>query len=75
MLRCIPCLACAGIDPKVVVEGTGLASLLDQFVCVRVINANALDLGRFQLDFDLSFTVKAVVRRGTERVELTLPIQ
>lgn len=55
-LRCIPCLACAGIDAQVLLEESDLTPLLDQFVCVRVINANALDLSLFQFDYDLSFT-------------------
>ena len=55
VLRCVPCLACAGIDASVLTE-PGLAPLLEQFVCVRVINANALDLSLFQFDYDLSFT-------------------
>src|SRR6476620_9296071 len=42
VLRCVPCLACAGIDSAVLLQETELAPLLDQFVCVRVINANAL---------------------------------
>lgn len=65
VLRCIPCLACAGIDAKVVVENSELAPLLDRFVCVRVVNANALDLARFQFDFDLSFTVMFFNGDGT----------
>ena len=55
VLRCVPCLACAGIDAQVL-EEKALVPLLDQFVCVRVINANALDLSRFQFDYDLSFS-------------------
>jgi len=54
VVRCVPCLACAGIDAQVL-EEAGLAPLLDQFVCVRLINANALDLKLFQFDYDLSF--------------------
>lgn len=65
VLRCIPCLACAGIDAKVLLENSELSPLLDQFVCVRVINANALDLGRFQFDFDLSFTTLIFNGDGT----------
>ena len=58
VLRCVPCLACAGIDAQVLKRAEeDLAPLLDQFVCVRVINANALDLARFQFDYDLSFSV------------------
>ena len=55
VLRCVPCLSCAGIDASVLTEPE-LAPLLDQFVCVRVINANALDLSLFQFDYDLSFS-------------------
>ena len=55
VLRCVPCLACAGIDAQVL-EEKELVPLLDQFVCVRVINANALDLSMFQFDYDLSFS-------------------
>lgn len=55
VLRCVPCLACAGIDASVLTEPE-LAPLLDQFICARVINANALDLSLFQFDYDLSFS-------------------
>ena len=55
VLRCVPCLACAGIDASVLHEAE-LQPLLDKFVCVRVINANALDLSLFQFDYDLSFS-------------------
>ena len=55
MLRCVPCLSCTGIDAQVL-EEKELIPLLDQFVCVRVINANALDLSLFQFDYDLSFS-------------------
>ncbi len=55
VLRCVPCLSCAGIDASVLGEPS-LLPLLDQFVCARVINANALDLSLFQFDYDLSFS-------------------
>ena len=64
VLRCVPCLACAGIDASVLTEPL-LAPLLDQFVCVRVINANALDLARFQFDYDLSFSTIFFAADGT----------
>ena len=48
-------MSCAGIDASVL-EEQELVPLLDQFVCVRIINANALDLARFQFDYDLSFS-------------------
>lgn len=55
VLRCVPCLSCMGMDSAVLNEKS-LEPLLDQFVCVRLINANALDLARFQFDYDLSFS-------------------
>jgi hypothetical protein len=55
VLRCVPCLACAGIDAQVLSENE-ITPLLDNFVCVRVMNANALDLALFQFDYDLSFS-------------------
>ncbi len=65
VLRCVPCLACAGIDASVLNEPE-LTPLLDQFVCARVINANALDLSLFQFDFDLSFS--AIVFNGDRTI-------
>jgi len=44
-----------GIDATILTDPS-LEPLLDQFVCVRVINANALDLSLFQFDYDLSFS-------------------
>lgn len=55
VLRCVPCVSCMGIDAGIL-EATDLNPLFDQFVCVRVINANALDLSRFQFDYDLSLS-------------------
>lgn len=57
VLRCVPCMACMGIDAEVLTENFEIASLMDEFVRVRVINANALDLSLFQFDYDLSFSV------------------
>lgn len=56
VLRCVPCLACMGLDTEVLMENMELRPLMDKFVRVRVINANALDLSLFQFDYDLSFT-------------------
>ncbi|MBI1840536.1 MAG: PDZ domain-containing protein [Verrucomicrobia bacterium] len=64
VLRCVPCKACMGIDSAVLVESS-LQPLLDKFVCVRVINANALDLSRFQFDYDLSFSTLFFNSDGT----------
>ena len=64
VLRCVPCLSCAGIDASVLTEPQ-LTPLLDKFVCVRVINANALDLSLFQFDYDLSFSALFLNGDGT----------
>ena len=64
VLRCVPCLACAGIDASILTE-PDLEPLLDQFVCVRLINANTLDLSLFQFDYDLSFSTMFFNGDGT----------
>ncbi|MCB1235772.1 MAG: PDZ domain-containing protein [Verrucomicrobiae bacterium] len=65
VLRCVPCLACAGIDGQVLMENSALSPLLNQFVPVRLINANAIDLTRFQFDYDLSFSTLFFNADGT----------
>ena len=65
VLRCVPCLACSAIDARVLLEEDELKPLLNQYVCVRVINANALDLTRFQFDYDLSFNTLLFNGDGT----------
>ncbi|RBP44648.1 PDZ domain-containing protein [Roseimicrobium gellanilyticum] len=64
VLRCIPCLACMGLDASVLTEAE-LQAVLDKFVCVRVINANDLDLSKFQFDYDLSFSTMFFHPDGT----------
>ena len=64
VLRCVPCLACAGIDGAVM-DAPLLGPLLDEFVCVRLINANALDLTKFQFDYDVSFSAMIFAGYGT----------
>ena len=64
VLRCVPCLACAGIDASVLADAA-LVQLLDRFVCVRLINANAIDLQKFQFDYDLSFSAMMFHSDGT----------
>lgn len=64
VLRCVPCLSCVGLDAQVLTE-PALAPLLDEFVCVRLINANAIDLARFQFDYDLSFSTLFFNADGT----------
>lgn len=63
-LRCVPCKACTGLDEGIL-QSKNLQPLLDQFVCVRIINANDLDLLRFQFDYDLSFSTMFFHSDGT----------
>jgi serine protease Do len=65
VLRCIPCEACSKFDDDVVRRDERIARLLDQFVCVRIVQANGLDLSLFDYDFDQSF---AVVLMNADRV-------
>jgi hypothetical protein len=64
VLRCVPCLACGGLDNAMTQNGE-LASLLDKFVCLRLINTNSLDLNRFQFDYDLSLSALILNADGT----------
>jgi hypothetical protein len=52
VLRCTPCKACREIDGKVARrEDKELARLMDEFVCVRLVQGWGLDLSLFQFDF------------------------
>ena len=54
IFRCIPCEACAQLDSQVVAKDSTVQKLLDQFVRVRVVHANGMDLSLFQFDYDQS---------------------
>jgi hypothetical protein len=55
VFRCIPCEACQEFDDDVARRDPVIRDLMDQFVCVRIVQANALDLSHFRFDFDQSF--------------------
>ncbi|MGE0757494.1 MAG: Trx7/PDZ domain-containing (seleno)protein [Pirellulaceae bacterium] len=55
VLRCIPCEHCAQLDERVVEQDPVVQSLLDQFLCIRIVHANGLDLSLFQYDYDQSW--------------------
>jgi hypothetical protein len=57
VLRCIPCEACVKLDDDLVNQDRRLRPLLEQFVRVRVVSTNGLDLSLFQFDYDQSFAV------------------
>jgi hypothetical protein len=57
VFRCIPCEACHDFDDEVARRDPIIRDLMDKFVCVRIVQANALDLSHFQFDFDQSFAI------------------
>jgi hypothetical protein len=57
VFRCVPCAACQKFDDDVARRDPIIRELLNEFVCVRIVQANAIDLTHFQHDFDLSFAV------------------
>lgn len=66
IFRCIPCHACAGFDAQVLDRATNnLKGVMEQFVCVRIVQANAMDLAQFQFDYDLSFAAFFMNADGT----------
>src|SRR5438874_1343811 len=60
VFRCIPCEACQEFDDDVARRDPIIRDLLDKFVCVRIVQANTIDLTHFQHDFDQSFAVVLV---------------
>jgi hypothetical protein len=65
VFRCIPCEACQEFDDDVARRDPVIRDRLDEFVCVRVVQANAIDLSRFRYDFDESFSVVLMNPDGT----------
>lgn len=55
VLRCIPCEECVKLDDELVHQNPTIRRLLDEFVCVRIVSTNGLDLSTFQFDYDQSF--------------------
>ncbi len=65
VFRCIPCEACAQLDEQVVEQNPAIRKHLSNFVCVRVVQANGLDLSRFQFDYDQSWAAFFLNADGT----------
>jgi hypothetical protein len=65
VLRCIPCHECVKLDDDLVDKDPVIRPLLEQFVCVRQVSTNGLDLGLFQYDTDQSFAVFMLNADGT----------
>lgn len=65
VLRCIPCEECVKLDDELVDKDPVIRPLLEQFVCVRQVSTNGLDLSLFQYDTDQSFAVFMLHPDGT----------
>ncbi|WP_395090230.1 Trx7/PDZ domain-containing (seleno)protein [Armatimonas sp.] len=65
VLRCIPCEECVKLDDDMIEADPKMKALLEQFVRVRVIATNGLDLSLFQYDTDQSFAVFLLNADGT----------
>ncbi len=65
VLRCIPCEECVKLDDDLVNKDPRVRPLLEQFVRVRVVSTNGLDLGLFQFDTDQSFAAFLLNADGT----------
>jgi serine protease Do len=46
---------CRAFDEQLVRRDPRVAGLMDRFVCVRVVQANAMELALFRFDYDLTF--------------------
>jgi len=56
VVRCVPCPPGRSLDQQVMQPDAELEALEKQFVCVRVIQTNGLDLKVFQYDYDMSWS-------------------
>lgn len=55
IFRCIPCEACAQLDASVIEDNPVVRKTLSQFVPVRIVHANGMDMHKFQFDYDQSW--------------------
>ena len=65
ILRCLPCEECVKLDDDLVDADPALRKLLDQYVRVRLVSTNGLDLSLFQFDYDQSFAAFLLNADGT----------
>jgi serine protease Do len=65
VLRCVPCLPGRTLDAKAMTPDADLEQLEKQFVCVRIIQTNGLDLKTFQYDYDQSWACMILTPDGT----------
>ncbi|MBL8828283.1 MAG: PDZ domain-containing protein [Planctomycetaceae bacterium] len=65
ILRCLPCKECVKLDDELIDGDARIKPLLEQFVRVRIVSTNGLDLSLFQFDTDQSFAVFFLHGDGT----------
>jgi serine protease Do len=65
VLRCVPCPPGKTLDLAVMQPEKSLAEVEKKFVCVRIIQANRLDLDLFQYDYDMSWAAMFLSADGT----------
>ena len=65
ILRCIPCEECVKLDDELIDQDARVKPLLNEFVCVRIVSTNGLDLALFQFDYDQSFAAFMLNADGT----------
>jgi serine protease Do len=65
VLRCVPCPPGKTLDVAVMQPDKALEAVEKKFVCVRIIQANRLDLDLFQYDYDMSWAAMFLNADGT----------
>jgi serine protease Do len=65
VLRCVPCPPGKDLDLNVMQPDDELGEIEKQFVCVRIIQTNSLDLKLFQYDYDMSWAAMFLNADGT----------
>ena len=65
IFRCIPCEACAQLDASVIEDNPNVRKLLSQFVPVRIVHTNGMDMHKFQFDYDQSWAAFVLAADGT----------
>jgi serine protease Do len=65
VLRCVPCPPGRSLDAKVMQPTGELADVEKQFVCLRIIQTNSLNLDIFQYDYDMSWAAMFISADGT----------
>lgn len=65
IFRCIPCEACAQLDESVVEDNPSVRKWLSQFIPVRIVHTNGMDMHKFQFDYDQSWAAFVLHADGT----------